>query len=112
MPRADGKHSFKAGSARYVLDYTPNAFCDLEDETGVDTLTFINRFAQAKGATMSFRDVRLLFWAGLIEEHPDITIREAGDIMRKLGAVDAALELAMKALAQAFPEVEDDAAGN
>ncbi|MBA4542887.1 hypothetical protein H1164_08230 [Thermoactinomyces daqus] len=55
------------------LKYTFNAFCELED-AGMDLM-------QLQDGKVKFKDIRLLLWAGLLHELPDLTVEEAGEMI-------------------------------
>lgn len=82
-----------------VLDF--NALCDFEGETGKNALTALQGF---ENGDINASDMRALMWAGLRQKRPDITLREAGEI---LGSNVGAIE---KAAAAAAPE--EDTSGN
>lgn len=82
-----------------VLDF--NALCDFEGETGKNALTALQGF---EDGNINASDMRALMWAGLRQKHPEITLREAGEI---LGSNAGAIE---QAAAAAAPE--ENASGN
>lgn len=55
------------------LKYSFNAFCELED-AGMDLM-------HLQDGKVKFKDIRLLLWAGLLHELPDITPEEAGELI-------------------------------
>ncbi|MEW7009489.1 hypothetical protein [Lentilitoribacter sp. EG35] len=72
-----GEKSFKALGKDWVLVYTTNSLCEMEDKSG-------------KGAPELFNDgkitsMRYLLWGALVERHEDITLRECGNIIDELG---------------------------
>lgn len=87
---------------KLLLDF--NALAEFEHETGVDNALAALQDAKGLGAGR----MRILFWTGLKQHHPEITKDEAGRILTanfdKLG----------EALASAFPTVAPagDAVGN
>lgn len=107
-----GEFAFTVNDERYTLQFTLNGFCELEEVTGETTTAFMARLDQKDRADMSFKDVRRLFWAGLVEHHEGITEREAGRLVTALGGPVDALDFAMKALLAAFPEAKDESAGD
>lgn len=55
------------------LKYTFNAFCELEDK-GMNLL-------ELKEDNFKLKDIRLLVWAGLRHELPDLTPEDAGELI-------------------------------
>ncbi len=101
--RVKGQVALDTGDATYTLEFTPNGFCALEDETGKGTMEFI-RNLEAAGEDLKISDMRLLIWAGLQEHHPDLSLRDAGTIIGELGGIEAAVELMETAVTAAFPD--------
>lgn len=80
-----------------VLDF--NALADFEAETGIENAIPVIQDPGSLGAAK----LRALFWAGLRQRHPDMTLALAGKILTgnlsKMG----------EALSSAFPDTEPDA---
>ena len=84
------------------LRFSINAFCDLEDQTG---LSLNEIFDQLKDRPrLSF--IRQCYFCGLNEADPAITLAKAGELIGELSLQKAA-ELLGQAMAAAFPT--DDA---
>ncbi|MGI6691159.1 MAG: hypothetical protein GX916_10105 [Clostridiales bacterium] len=64
---------FEAGNKSYELRYTINSIADLEEQT---KRPFSEIFKLGE-----FSAMRALFWAGLIDSNPKLTIRAAGQIL-------------------------------
>lgn len=115
--RIKGTFPFSAGGADYVMQFTANGMCALEDVTGTSATAFLKDLEEA-GDNLSFKSARLLFWAGLQEHHEGISQNEAGKIITDLGGLVPALELAGKAVQASLPTGSPDkgaaggAAGN
>jgi hypothetical protein len=77
------------------LDF--NALCDYEDATGRDAMADFESFEAGKVRPKVLRDITR---ALLIHHHPEVTAREAGEIMSK------APELLERTFAAAMPEAE------
>ncbi|MFW2541533.1 GTA-gp10 family protein [Primorskyibacter sp. 2E107] len=101
--RIRGRHDFEADGKTWSLHFTANGMCELEDAVGCGVLAFLKRI-EAAGEDISFRDVRLLFWAGLQEHHPDIDLRGAGALITALGGIAQAMELTGQAVADSMPK--------
>lgn len=107
-----GQKSFEVDGQTYLIEFTPNGFCELEDKTGKATMAFLVDLGEAaEGAALRFRDVRLLFWAGLQEHHPDLSEREAGRLMRALGGLVDAMSVIQDAIALSMPDSGEGAEG-
>jgi len=71
---------------RLCFDF--NAFAELQRECGIsffDLQKFINIAEAGKkpGIVLPFYELRSFLWAGLLDESPDITIKEVGKILDK-----------------------------
>lgn len=93
-----GDAELKAGDKTYTIVFDVNAFCELEDDTGLD----INGIVAAVNERPSVKLLRDLFTAGLQKHHQGTTKIEAGDIMSDAG-VEALEQVLVKALVQALP---------
>ncbi|MDD2870238.1 GTA-gp10 family protein [Neomegalonema sp.] len=104
-----GEVGFEVDGTSYKFVLSTNALCELEDAVGLP----VSRFGEMLAAP-SMRQVRAIFWAGLIDHHPGITPPEAGRLMDRLSVAerDSLLERAFRL---AFPEAgtpQKGAAGN
>ena len=61
-----------AGGRELRLRYTFNSICAIEDRAGMSL---------EKLMTRRYTPIRLLFWGALTELQPEISLREAGDII-------------------------------
>jgi len=92
----------------YTLRLATNELCSLEDEHGKDTNELIAEFYQAVSeGKLKMRMVRSFFRAALIGGLPSVTLAEAGDIMSKIGLVEAA-GLLGKAIAASLPDGQEE----
>ena len=101
MATPDGKVAFEAGGRGYVLQFTTNRVCLLEDrleKTTLDIATELQFNPQMK-------TVRAIMWAGLGDG--DLTLAEVGDLMDLLGKAKA-VKLAKEAFDAGFPEPETE----
>jgi Phage tail tube protein, GTA-gp10 len=102
-----GKIDFEVGGSSYSLHFTANGMCELEDAAGCSAMAFLKRLEASAADDLSFGDVRLLFWAGLQEHHPELTVRDAGALMTSVGGIGGAMELAGRAVAESMPKPDD-----
>ncbi len=68
----NGGRRVEIGGRPLVMRYTLNSLCDIEDRAGMPIDRLMNR---------QFSATRLLLWAGLRREQPELTVREAGDLI-------------------------------
>jgi hypothetical protein len=101
---ARGEVGFKAGDAVYTLKFSTNAICELEDhlDKGLNTIV-----ANMERLTT----VRALLWAGMRAHHPDVTLKQAGEMIDRVGMAPAT-EAIGKALTAAFPPATEGEAPN
>lgn len=57
-----------------TLRYTLNALAEVEDRIGVP-------LEELENVKMTIKNVRILLWAGLIHEDPDLTPEEVGNMV-------------------------------
>ncbi len=103
-----GEVSFQSGEKTYTMRFSANALCELEDalEMGVNTVAT----QLANPESMRLKMVRVVFWAGLRDHHPEITLHQAGEIITDvsltaaMGLVSKAFELAFQDNSKAHPQ--------
>lgn len=86
-----------------------NSICELEDAADRPITEILEEFDEGKKPRM--KTVRLLFWAMMLEEKPDATLQDAGQLIQDMrGNHD---EIMTAAIVAAFPEAsaEDDQPG-
>lgn len=89
-----GEVALMHGGKSYTLVLDFNALADFEAEAGVaNALVSLQNIA-----AMSATHTRALFWAGLKQHHPEITLADAGAIL------SANLDKMGEAMAAAFPD--------
>lgn len=98
-----GETSVKAGDVSYVLRYTANSLCELENALNMNLAEIGAMFSRPQ--SMRISTMRTLFWAGLIDAQPAMTEKVAGDIMTSMGIPNTLIEV-MKAFTAAFPVSE------
>ena len=67
----------------YLLRFTVNSLCALEDRAGMPLDRLMER---------QFSATRLLLWAGLTEEQPELTVRDVGALIGECVAQGGCLE--------------------
>jgi hypothetical protein len=98
-----GEVDLKAGDKIWTLVFSVNALCELEELAGKSALAFANELSDEEN--VSIKKLRLLFWIGLRDRHPDVDEKAAGSIMSGAG-LNEAMQAATKALRAAFPQGE------
>lgn len=102
-----GTVTFEADGTTYSLSYSVNALCELEEAAGEGVTQIAARMSDPQGLRLAM--VRNLFWAGLRDHHPEVTVAETGRLMDAVG-MSAAGELVARAFVLAFPQAEKAAA--
>ena len=120
--RQKGEVAFTAAGKSCKLRYSTNALCELEDITGRGVTDVMLELAswvpptddkgklleetqeqmQARGRKMRLSFVRDVFCAGLRDQLPDITVKEAGDMIQEIGGMMRAMDLINSAFAAGF----------
>lgn len=81
------------------LRYGTNAMVEFEDATDED---FLNVTTKMERGNVSFKMLRSLVWAGLLDQNEDATQKEAGNIIDEIG-FEKVIEKAGEAISAAFP---------
>lgn len=68
----------EAGGRTYNLRYTTNALIEIEEHTGLTIQELGEKFTTGR---VGLRDMRIFVWAGVLHEHPDFTLAEAGYVI-------------------------------
>lgn len=95
-----GEVGFEVAGKPYRLVFSTNALCDME---GVLDLGINEIGAQLNAKRIRVSVVRAALWAGLLAEHPELTIKDAGNLVQELTAV-VALAKVTEAMTAAFPQ--------
>lgn len=103
-----GQTKFKAGEKDYTLSFSINSLCELEDLLGESVNTVAAQISNP--AAVRMKTVRALIWAALQDNHPDVTLEQAGDITSEAG-LPATMAAVGAAFAGAFPETAGEAKG-
>lgn len=99
MSKFDGK--FPIGE--HTLTFNVNTFCDLEDEFEAQDVNEVLAIIQGLETKPSLKVIRSIFFVALRQEHPDISINDAGQLISDVG-IEKAAEALGEAVAQAFPD--------
>lgn len=122
-----GEVTFEAAGKTHTLVFSTNASCALEahlDRGIADVLDEIGTWAQktdakgipipetmeqmkARAKLVRVSLVRALFWAGLSDHHPELTIEDAGKLMTEIGGMNATVQLLTSGLTASQPDAEE-----
>ena len=113
--RERGEVRFEADGAAWTLVFSVNALCAIEGAldvpiTEVGAMMGGGAGEDGKPAGMRISLLRTMVWAGLLDHHPEITERRAGELIHDLGMAEAG-QLVGKAFVAAFPEAAKGDAG-
>jgi hypothetical protein len=97
-----GQVSIKAGSQTLIVKFSTNAICEAEGEAKKSFGELVDALA-----SVDFRAMRVLLWAGTKERDPSMTLEKAGDLiddiepLELLPKLNEAIELAYPKTAKA-----------
>ncbi|MBT9387020.1 hypothetical protein KM176_24480 [Pseudooceanicola sp. CBS1P-1] len=103
MSTMNGDYTFDALGRSWTLCFDFNALADFEQHSGRKAAAFLAEI-ETDPEALSLADMRMMVWAGLVQHHPEVTLREAGQILGE------APEAMMQALGAAMPEPSQDGA--
>lgn len=94
----------EAGGTEYRLRFTLNAMCEFEAGTGKPVAQAVGEFlGAAQMAMMSANTTRLLVKCMLSDQHPDMTLLAAGNLIDDLGGIAPTLGIIDRVLNAANP---------
>lgn len=93
--------TIEAGGKARRLRFSANAFCDLEEATGVSIFNLLD--VLDNNPTLTF--IRACIWAGLRSSEEEITMAAAGEIIDEIGVLPATGAL-INAVTAAFPTIK------
>lgn len=99
-----GEASFETEGRTYRLHYTWNAAADFEEVAGRPLSDALLDVAREK---LSAKSLRAMLWAGLQEHHEEVTLKEAGRLIDRIGRREAQRVMGV-ALRYFFPELEPE----
>lgn len=104
MNQHKGEIELKAGDKSYVLRFSIDAICTLEEKAGKSFPTLASEMSDPDKFTVTL--VRSILHAGLTERHPDITLKDAGEIIIAAGGMVEVMGKVGEAFEAAFPKSE------
>ncbi|KQZ00903.1 hypothetical protein ASD45_08550 [Pseudolabrys sp. Root1462] len=104
-----GEVTFKAGEDSHTLSFSANALAELEDMLGVG----VNEIGSlmADPANIRMTTMRTIFHAGLLDENPDVDLKQAKAIFSKVMPTEA-VGLIVRAFTLAFPDAPAEGDAN
>ena len=97
-----GEASFEVEGKAYRVRFSWNAAAEYEEAAGKPLSDALFDIARER---LSARSLRAMLWAGLQEHHQDVTLKEAGRLIDKMGRKEAQRVMGV-ALRYFFPELE------
>ena len=96
-----GEVALDAGERSLTLRFDINALCELEGAVGEPAQVFLAK-VQKVGQT-GLTQLRAIVWAGLRYYHPELSMRDAGDVIDEAGP-RASYAAFVAAINAAFPD--------
>ena len=97
-----GEASFEVEGKAFRVRFSWNAAAEYEEAAGKHLSDALFDIAREK---LSARSLRAMLWAGLQEHHADVTVKDAGRLIDKMGRKEAQRVMGV-ALRYFFPELE------
>ena len=102
-----GEVAFEAGDKTYTLRFSIDAMCQMEEATGKGVVAITQEFADPGKIRMA--TARAALWAALHEAHPELTLKDAGELIPAGGGLQVVLQKVSEAILLAFPKAEGNA---
>lgn len=103
-----GEVSFNSEGTDYTLAFTMNSLAEIEDASGKTFPKLSEELSDPE--RISIKSLRVMFWGGLLEKHPGLSLKDAGTIMQSVaGGMLGALTLVNDAFVKSFPPAEEKA---
>ena len=99
---ARGERTVEIDGAEFRLRFSINAICELEDQSDQTIEEIGSRLSSGRAGV---RDIRLLWWAALRDDHESVDLKGAGELVDRLG-LESAITTIGEVLADAFPAAD------
>lgn len=99
-----GEIELLARDKTYILRFSIDAICSLEERLGKGFPAIAAEMADPSRITISL--ARHLLFAALSEKQPDITLKEAGELIAGAGGMVEVVTKVSEAISAAFPDAE------
>lgn len=103
-PHKGGPVEFQAAGKSYSLRYSIDAICHLEAATGMTFPVIAVQMGQPGKISVTL--MRHVLHAGLMERHPELDLRAAGELIAAAGGIAGLMLKIDQAIALAFPAPE------
>ena len=90
-----GEVALTVGDRDYILRLGTNALCNLEDELGGSVVEI---FSGLEKGGVSIKLLRSILYWGLVDQHPDLSRADVGNLIDDVGGVEAVGALITKAV--------------
>ncbi|MEY9580957.1 hypothetical protein ABIE88_008533 [Bradyrhizobium diazoefficiens] len=104
-----GEVELVAGEATYTLQYSIDALCSME--AALDKNFTAIAAEMSNPARISVSMVRQLLYSGLQERHPELTLKEAGELIPAAGGMLKVMTKVTEAIRAAFPDAKETKPG-
>ena len=112
MSELKGETRFESNGKGYILKFTFNAMCDVEDAFNMSIQKLLDKLSKkpddlGEGADISLRDIRTMMRCGLNHadnNRPVYTDKDAGEIVQGLGGFSKAFDLVSTAFILGFSD--------
>lgn len=102
--RERGEVGFKVEGQEHILSYSANALCELEEALGEGIHDISLKMQDA--AQFKLGMLRTIFWAGLIDNRPGVSMDDVKKMLAKL-KISEVQSLIAEAFTLAFPQAEE-----
>lgn len=99
-----GEVELKAGDETYILRYSIDAICALEKRMGKSFPVIAGDMNDPEKFTVGL--VREVLYAGLEENHPELSLKDAGELIIAAGGLVGVMQVVSEGFAAAFPKTE------
>ncbi|MCK1541448.1 hypothetical protein IVB12_05505 [Bradyrhizobium sp. 179] len=101
-----GEVEIVADDRTYTLQYSIDALCSMEAALGKNFTAIAAEMSSPSRISVSM--VRQLLYSGLQERHPELTLKEAGELIPAAGGMLKVMTKVTEAISVAFPEAKKD----
>lgn len=91
---------------KYILSFSANALCELEEVVGMSLDDVVAKL-QSDTDKMKLSEIRKIFWAGLLDHQPDVSIEDTKRILSGISPKDMG-ELVGKAFRLSMSDGEQE----
>lgn len=106
-----GKAPIDIDGTTYTLSLSIDAMCEIEDEASkrsadpANGVTFQDVVERVNRGDI--RSIRLLFWGALRDHHRELTVKQAGELLSKVGGIAAVTKQMGVVMGETEPDPAD-----